>query len=205
MNCHGLGCQSTDLIKAHIIPAGFGRLIRPSNGKNIKIAGNRVREANPQLGEFDPSILCERCDNVLGLDDEYALDVTKRIKPFRAVNEELFVDTTVDCNRFSKFALSVIWRASISKREAFSEVSLGPYENLARDVLFGSRPLSDFRQFELVVSRFSSRISTPAASIIIRCASNTSTSTSTRMVFVFQDFGCFSRSIIASCRPSMSH
>src|SRR5882762_5982098 len=125
MTCRGLNCTSTELIEAHIIPKGFGRLIRDGEGPNIKLTTERVSEANPQLGDYDPAILCEKCDNVLGLNDEYALEVCR---DFKANNEksknDLFEVKSVDCERFSKFVLSVLWRASISRRKTFAEVSL---------------------------------------------------------------------------------
>jgi hypothetical protein len=64
--CHGLNCSSTDLIEAHIIPKGFARLIR-GPGPNVALSIQQVREAKPQLGEFDKNILCASCDHKLGI------------------------------------------------------------------------------------------------------------------------------------------
>lgn len=157
MTCHGLNCSNEELIEAHIIPRGFGRLIRKGDGPNIKIQPDRVREANPQLGEYDPEILCERCDNVLGLDDEYALEVCRGFDSKNGKGRELFEIATVDCQRFFKFILSILWRASVSRRSAFSSVSLGPrYQDMVRNIIFGALPLSNLQAFELIVSRFKS-------------------------------------------------
>jgi len=64
--CHGLDCTSSALIKAHIIPAGFGRLIR-GPGPNMSLSLEKVVEAKPQLGEFDTELLCNDCDQKLGV------------------------------------------------------------------------------------------------------------------------------------------
>jgi hypothetical protein len=69
MICHGLNCTNQTLIKAHIIPEGFGRFIRGA-AANTKMTPEKVREANPQPGEYDREILCATCDNVLGLNAE---------------------------------------------------------------------------------------------------------------------------------------
>ena len=145
------------MIEAHIIPKGFGRLIRKSEGPNIKLQPDRVSEANPQLGEYDPAILCADCDNILGRNDEYAIEVCKEFTGKNGNEDQLFEINDVDCKRFSTFVLSVLWRASVSKRPTFSDIELGPYEDLVRDVIFGARPLSDIAAFELIVSRFKSR------------------------------------------------
>jgi hypothetical protein len=156
MPCHGLNCTSEKLIKAHIIPACFGRFIRGADA-NVKMTPERVGVATPQLGEFDPAILCGPCDNILGRDDEYALGICER---FEADHQKLtgggFELPGVDCERFCKFVLSVLWRASISRRRAFASIDLGPYEDRARDVLFGAAPLTSLRAFEVMIQRYHS-------------------------------------------------
>jgi hypothetical protein len=72
------------------------------------------------------------------------------------VEREVFEIRTVDCQRFARFILSVLWRASISKRRPFANVNLGPYENVARDIIFSPKSLSELRAFEVFVARFKS-------------------------------------------------
>ncbi|MGY3692200.1 hypothetical protein ACVIGA_002280 [Bradyrhizobium sp. USDA 3240] len=156
MSCHGLNCTSKELIKAHIIPAGFGRFIRGTDA-NVKMTPKRVGVATPQLGEFDPDILCETCDRFLGRDDEYALSICERFEAdHRKLDQGIFELPGVDCERFCKFVLSVLWRASISRRRSFSAIDLGPYEDRARDVLFGPTPLSSLRAYEVIIQRYRS-------------------------------------------------
>jgi hypothetical protein len=156
MICHGLNCRCETLIDAHIIPKAFGRFIRGQEA-NVKLTPERVSEANPQLGEYDPDILCATCDNVLGLDDEYAIEICKRFQTdHRRMAQDIFEMPHVDCERFCKFILSVLWRASISRRRSFTSVNLGPYENRAREVVFGAKPLSGIRAFEVLIQRYRS-------------------------------------------------
>ena len=154
--CIGLNCSSTDLIDAHIIPRGFARLIR-GPGPNMTISIQQAREAKPQLGEFDPDILCAACDHKLGYFDDYAIDVCKQFdRKHNRLPNDMFEFDNFDGDRFTKFILAVLWRASISKRSTFNEVSLGPYENKARDVLFGTKPLQNLKSFEVLVQRYTS-------------------------------------------------
>lgn len=154
MPCHGFNCTSEELIEAHIIPACFGRFIRGSNA-NVKMTPERVGVATPQLGEYDREILCGPCDKVLGLDDEYALGICERFEAdHQKLDQGVFELPGVDCERFCKFVLSVLWRASISRRRSFASIDLGPYEDRARDVLFGATPLSSLRAFEVIVQRY---------------------------------------------------
>ena len=53
-------------------------------------------------------------------------------------------------NSFSRFCGA----PSISKRESFFGIRLGPYEPQARDVLFGAAPLSSLRAFQVIAQRY---------------------------------------------------
>lgn len=154
--CRGLGCTSSTLIKAHIIPAGFGRIIR-GKGPNMSISIEKATEAKPQLGEFDTQILCKDCDHKLGAFDDYAIETARKFESeHKNFSNELFEVANFDGDKFAKFVLAVLWRASISKREAFSNVSLGPYEARARDVLFDRTALGKLDAFEVLVQRYTS-------------------------------------------------
>ena len=157
MACRGHNCSNTKLIGAHIIPRGFAKLIRSDpNVELLKVAGDSVSKAFPQLGETDNEILCADCDGALGKTDGYAVEICRDFKGDDRA--DLFEDKSVDAERFSKFILSLLWRASISKSGRYCEVvTFGPYEKVAREIIFGARPLSEMRAFKLIVSRLRSR------------------------------------------------
>lgn len=126
--------------KAHIVPAGIGRLIRAKGSGNLKITRGRTEPT--QLGIFDKNILCEACDNCLGKYDDYAI---RHIRKFRQnctrKPGNQFIHPSIDCERFSMFLLSVVWRASKSQRPALLPFSLGEFEQQIGDVIFGREKL----------------------------------------------------------------
>jgi len=156
--CHGLGCTSANLIRAHIVPRGFAKHVKRNSDHVVDVTSSGGKRAAAQHGEFDEEILCERCDGKLGLLDNYALTVCRNFQnEHRNLNDMIFEMPTVSGEQFAKFALAVLWRASISKRSPFKEIDLGSrYEELARDVLFGGRPLAALRQFQVLVQRYTS-------------------------------------------------
>jgi len=158
MTCHGLNCNNPKLIGAHIVPRGFANLIRADrNSELLKVADDGVSKAFPQLGETDGNILCADCDGALGKHDGYAVDVCRKFKADDRA--DLFEDKSVDAERFSKFILSLLWRASISKRGRYCQVvTFGPYEGVAREIIFGARPVSDMPAFKLIMSKLRSRL-----------------------------------------------
>jgi hypothetical protein len=66
----------------------------------------------------------------------------------------MFETKNIDGDKVAIFILSVLWRASISSRLKFRKVSLGPFSNQARDVLFGTISLASMCGYELIVWRF---------------------------------------------------
>ena len=77
-----------------------------------------------------------------------------------------------DRELFGKFVLSVLWRASISKRPSVAVVTLGPYEKF-RDVIFSSRSIDELPEAEIILERYTVRgtASTRLACTFIRRAS----------------------------------
>ncbi len=121
---------------------------------NLAITKNNVQPT--QHGVFDPALLCERCDGVLGKLDDYAVEVCRRFpNEHKAIDGgDMFEMPNVDGDKFARFVLSLLWRASITTRREFKRVSLGPYEPLAGDVIFDARPLSSLQEYELLVGRY---------------------------------------------------
>lgn len=156
IKCHGLRCKSTHLIRAHIIPRAFPRMLKNNSGKhNLDLTLWRVKPT--QLGIFDKKILCGSCDGLLGKFDDYLCNVIRQFDLSKCVGmEDMFVDNSVDCDVFCKGVLAILWRASISKHRAYSSFSLGEYEWSVRDVLFGIRSLAELTHLEVFVQYYKS-------------------------------------------------
>ncbi len=156
-SCRGLGCTSTDLIRAHIMPRGIAKHVKRSGDHVVEVTKRGAVRAAAQHGEFDDQILCETCDGKLGIFDNYALTACRNFQGrHRNLQNLIFEMPNVSGDQFAKFALACVWRASISKRSSLKEIALGPYEELARDVLFGAQPLTALKQFQVLVQRYTS-------------------------------------------------
>ena len=135
------------------MPRGFTRQIMGDQKHNKKISMDRVDTTHH--GVYDKHILCKKCDGKLGDYDDYALDVCRRFpKEHSVVPDGMFEMKNIDGDKFATFILSVLWRSSISSRPEFRKVSLGPFGNQARDVLFGTVSLASMCGYELIVGRF---------------------------------------------------
>jgi hypothetical protein len=153
--CHGHGCSSTDLIKAHLTPRSIGRHAQRERDPNLLVSPTRYTKALP-LGLYDPNVLCEACD---GLNDDPAFEFLKASSssPQNIVTDGInayFEMEGVDCDLLCGFVLSILWRYSISTLPDASEVRLGPYQDRAREVLWGVKPLASLHEFQVVCQRY---------------------------------------------------
>jgi hypothetical protein len=146
MLCKCRNCGSAPTIKAHIFPqAALSRIrTRGPDRKIVAVLDDRAIIAQNQNGIYDPQILCRDCDAKIGILDKWFVEhidafhqATVMADPFTMIS------VPVDPISAIKFAVSVIYRASISKRDDFSDISLGPYDNLAGDIAFGIREVGD--------------------------------------------------------------
>ncbi len=143
-----------DLIKAHIIPESFYRsLYREDDRYLVQYCGQGEEfHCTSKIGGFDDSILCQKCDGILNDKfDKYAFDnlINEKMVPVQLKNIgpwTLCHVFGVDGIRLKKFALSVIWRASISDQPWTSKVKLNKYEDsiMGQMLSQGDVALDDF-------------------------------------------------------------
>lgn len=127
--------QHALLIKAHIFPRYF---FEP--GSSLVDGKSNSRKKRP-MGSYDTNILCGLCDSKIGeLFDDAAKEILidrkgvikdPRLPIYRLKNKNYY-------DKLARFFISVLWRASISLIEDFRTISLGPYENMAKQVIVDS-------------------------------------------------------------------
>ncbi len=133
------------LIKAHIIPKNF--YTARKQDKYLCINTKAVRCTYSQMGGYDSNILCGECDNnILGEFDKegYRIlfgDFSKykymQLHPQYRIYQ--LDNTEFDYEKLRNFFISILWRASISKLEEWSNINLGRYEKKALEILKGKR------------------------------------------------------------------
>jgi len=117
----------------------------------------------PSTGEYEGGLMCAECENkLLGGYEDYA---SKAIYggPLHAnespvcqiyINQDnikFSVCKNISYVKYKLFLLSILWRASISTRPMFSEISLGPHEEIIRKMLYegDAGDVSDYPIFML--------------------------------------------------------
>ena len=143
--------------KSHIIPNFMYKGLYDEHHKirtfspSKAAAGERATTMSAS-GEYEGGLLCKECDNtIIGGYEDYArralyggnLPIPRQVGVVNGKNRHgvsLSACSNVDYRLFKLFLLSVLWRASISTRPFFSEINLGPHEEVLRNMIFTSNP-----------------------------------------------------------------
>ena len=147
------------LIKAHIIPEGFFRVLRDGSGA-LEVHTNK-RGAHPRrapIGVYDRSILCRPCDNVFSPWDKHAQDVMLRdfsdeTAIYHGPMKLGWTISKFDYRQLKLFFLSLLWRASVSTHDFYRRVSTGPFEQSLRKMIAAGEP-GPPETFAVTLARF---------------------------------------------------
>lgn len=152
MNCKFCG-QEKKLIKAHIIPKKF--YLRIKEDRCLSINSKTGKYTFQQQGGYDSNILCADCDNhILGefdkegyrvLFDDFSKYEYIQLRPQYKIYQ--IDNDNFDYVRLRKFFISILWRASVSKLEEWSNINLGGYEKKAYEILKDKKSITNYLKF----------------------------------------------------------
>jgi len=175
MKCK-LCLKDKDLLKkSHIIPQFMHKGLRDGDGKFFRISIDDFSKSQAiYTGEFESDILCQECDNnILGGLEGYAsrllyggqLYKGENIKFENRKNQYGVAMTNIsgiDYEKFKLFLLSLLWRASISNRNFYQQVDLGPHEDIIRKMILGGNP-DDYKQYPCLIATYLNHKELPPA------------------------------------------
>jgi hypothetical protein len=133
MRCRFCDEDKPTLARAHIIPRSFFKVIRGKENYTVEMRASQkaVKEKYQQAGNYDTGILCEACERKFSKCDAHGHSVFTKVfeepEIYRdpAGYECAYVLPNVDFRLLKLFVLSLLWRASVSSLDFFSNVHLG--------------------------------------------------------------------------------
>lgn len=156
MTCKFCG-NDKPLIKAHIIPAGFYRRLRQGQ-EALDVITNKADEYRKKswVGVYD-QIVCKECESTWSGWDNYAQrlladELVGAQARYRDGKKIAYVVRDFDYKKLKLFFISMIWRASVSSQDFFSKVSLGEFEDIAKQHIANSDP-GDSQNFGTVLAK----------------------------------------------------
>lgn len=159
------------LVKAHIIPEFLYKELYNDIHQTQYVDSNKNVELikNLKTGIWDSEILCKECDgDILNARyDDYASKALWGYKNLNLVLEGKYliqdpritwqVWKNLDTGRLKLFFLSVLWRASVTKKSFFNDVSLGSlHEQNIKEMLMENNP-GDLDDYPILLIRFSQK------------------------------------------------
>lgn len=128
------------LSNSHIIPEFFFKRLYTDEHYFFELSTDeRIKNKIVQKG-LREKLMCSRCENHLNKHEKYVAEVfqgTSRLQMARVSEKRILL--TVDYAKFKLFALSLLWRASVSSLDFFSAIDLGE-EDPIRIMLLTENP-----------------------------------------------------------------
>lgn len=153
-------CQRAGLkmAKSHIIPAALNHALRGSK-KHLEVMNTEEgRTGHTQSGVHDREILCSDCEAKLGPYDKYGIEFLRDrklegLKTGPRGQAKWYELSDYEYDKLYLFFVSLLWRASVTTDDFFSDVSLGTLETKAADIINGPDTATR-KYFDVMISKF---------------------------------------------------
>lgn len=155
--CH-TELNASNKCNAHILPQGMLKAMSPEEFGQLLIVGTDMgKKKRAPIGSYDPNILCNSCDNKIGVYDKYALKFIRTAKLEEHPVGVGWLIKSVDSHKLKLFCMSYLWRASITTRSEFRGTSLGgKHEERLRQFILNDDPGSP-DDYTVIFARFTSK------------------------------------------------
>lgn len=135
-------------MRSHILPnAIFRRIKKNSSGRLIRFDNDKKSAVHYSQESYWERLLCKECEEIIRDYETYGLKLLRGAKFVSAHTHSNGVTfRNHKYNPFKLFLSSVVWRASVSKQDAFAKVLLPSFiKEEARLSLLNSRPLGPYK------------------------------------------------------------
>ena len=133
--------QSKKLCDSHIIPKFCYKPLRDANGKAIEVNIDQEEVLDRQFAGHREKLLCVDCENRFSRFETHSVRLfCSPLPPFSTGSKRIREYSDLDYRTLKLFFLSVLWRSSVAINPFFKHVSLGPHEEIIRDMLLREDP-----------------------------------------------------------------
>ncbi|MDD5222392.1 MAG: hypothetical protein PHE84_00245 [bacterium] len=134
--------QDKELCSSHIIPEF---LFKPTYDEKHRAHQLTIEPLNNNYIQkgIREELLCKSCEGKINKYETYFSQEWPKKLP-KEIPTDLCLIENLDYEKFKLFHLSILWRASISKKE-FKNITLGPHEEIIRKMLFYNNPGPEYK------------------------------------------------------------
>ena len=136
--------KEKDLRQSHIIPEFMYTSLYDEKHRFHEISTDKNKKNRlPQKGVRE-RLLCNDCEQQLSKHETYASLVFNGGYSLKIRNEGRLIHLEgLEYSKFKLFALSILWRAGVSNLDVFSQIKLGPHEEILRKMVLNNDPGAD--------------------------------------------------------------
>lgn len=134
--------RSSPNMKSHILAKGILKLIDIGGDQDYLILSDEYKRSKRRpTGSYDKSILCDKCDSMMGDWDLEAIKFCKSKLTTKHPSNLAWLISGIDQDKLKLFFMSYIWRASVTDLEEFKGCNIGSiHEERIRQLLLKSTP-----------------------------------------------------------------
>lgn len=140
MKCK-LCLNEKELCDSHIIPEFLYEKLYDEKHRGREFTIEPYKTKFIQKG-YREKLLCNNCETEISKLEKYFSDIWKNRIP-KIIEQPLYILNNLEYSKFKLFHLSILWRASISSRKEFKQISLGPHEEILRKLILNNDPGPD--------------------------------------------------------------
>lgn len=145
-------CEEVPTIEAHLIPRGFVREIQaaPKSGEQHMIVEAGGLKQASKTGRYSRDILCASCDGRLGVYEEDALTLLRRLR-HRKIGKKVGTNSFIRegaypfrvrrTEDFIRFACGILWKYGAIPPAVPGHITLGAYQEVLGATCFGRDPI----------------------------------------------------------------
>ncbi len=138
MACHN--CNNPNTIKAHLVPRVFCREVQSGTSHALHDP-SRSHFTKSQSGVWDDSILCSKCDNTLGVYENYAHKMLSMIRTSKIGSSgQILTIGDVDRDSIMRFLAGILYKFSLTTR-VILRINLGRYQEVCRAISLANAPI----------------------------------------------------------------
>lgn len=127
------------LLESHIIPEFVYKSLYDENHRMLEVKSLTEGKVGWLQKGIREKMLCGSCENLLSRTENIASKMFSKDLPLiQSGNGRMRVYSDQKYEDIQMFILSVLWRCSVSIREKFSHVKLGPHEEILRNCILNN-------------------------------------------------------------------
>jgi hypothetical protein len=139
MSCR-LCKEDRQLRESHIFPEWLYKPLYDDNHRFFVLSTDASKRRGTRPKGIYERLLCHECEERFSEWEGYARDVFCRLPLKVTEDKKVVVFSGVKYTPFKLFQMSLIWRASITRRPEAQRIDLGPHTERMRKMLFEERP-----------------------------------------------------------------